>query len=84
VSFLIVEKSTDAELLGGCSVPAGPVPGARGFVSEDTVQPVAMFSTLGRIFAISSLAVNVVRVVAHSDQSKSSLASIDQTIGTAR
>ena len=49
VSFLIVEKSTDAELLSGCSVPAGPVPGARGFVSEDTVQPVAMFSTLGWI-----------------------------------
>ena len=49
VGFLVVEKSSDTELFRGGAVPAGPVPGARGLVPKDTVQPVAVFSTLGRI-----------------------------------
>lgn len=28
VGVLVVEKASNAELLGGCAVPAGPVPGA--------------------------------------------------------
>lgn len=39
---LVVQKSTDAQLLGGGSVPAGPIPGARCLVAENTIKPVAM------------------------------------------
>ena len=49
VGFLVVEKTADTELFRGSSVPTGPIPGAGGLVPEDAVQPVAMFSTLGRI-----------------------------------
>ncbi len=43
VRVLVVQKASDAELLGGRAVPAGPVPGARSFVTEDSVQPVTVF-----------------------------------------
>lgn len=56
---LVVKQTTYAELLGGGAVPAGPIPGAGGFVAEDTVQPVAM---LGRDRRISlAFAIAVVR-----------------------
>ena len=44
VGVLVVQQTSYAELLGGSSVPACPVPGAGGFMSEDSVQPVTMFS----------------------------------------
>jgi len=77
VGFLVVEKTSDTELFRGSSVPTGPIPGAGGLVPEDAVQPVAMFSTLGRIFSFSSLAVYIVRIITHPNQPESSLASID-------
>jgi len=40
---LVVKQTAYAELFSGGAVPAGPVPGARGLVSEDAVQPVAVF-----------------------------------------
>jgi hypothetical protein len=43
VSVLVVEQTSDAQLFSGSSVPACPVPGARRFVTEDAVQPVAVF-----------------------------------------
>ena len=49
VCFLVVEEAADAELLGGRPVPAGPVPGARGLMSKDPVQPVAVLGALRRI-----------------------------------
>ena len=49
VSVLVVEQSSDAKLFGGGSVPARPVASARGFVTEDSVKPVAMFRTDERI-----------------------------------
>jgi hypothetical protein len=49
VSLLAVKKTSDAKLLGGGSVPAGPVAGARSLVSENTIQPVAVLSRNGRI-----------------------------------
>ena len=49
VGLLVVEEAADAELLRGGAVPAGPVPGARGLVTEDAVQPVAVLGALGRI-----------------------------------
>lgn len=56
---LVVKQTAYAELLGGGAVPAGPVPGAGGFVAEDTVQPVAV---LGRDRRISlAFAVTIVR-----------------------
>ena len=49
VRLLVVEQASDAELLGGRSVPACPVPGARGLVAEDAVEPVAVLRANGGI-----------------------------------
>ena len=49
VSLLVVEQSTNAELLGGRSVPAGPVASAGGLVPEYSVQPVTVLRALGGI-----------------------------------
>ena len=49
VSLLVVEQSTNAELLGGRSVPAGPVASAGGLVPEYSVQPVTVLGALGGI-----------------------------------
>ena len=49
VSLLVVEQSTNAELLGGRSVPAGPVASAGGLVAEYSVQPVTVLGALGGI-----------------------------------
>jgi hypothetical protein len=43
VRFFVVEETSDAELLGGGAVPAGPVARAGGLVAEDAVQPLAVF-----------------------------------------
>lgn len=40
--LFVIEKPADAELLGGGSVPARPVPRAGGLVAEDSVEPVAV------------------------------------------
>ena len=50
VCLLVVEEAADAELLSGRPVPAGPVAGARGLVSKDAVQPVAVLGALRRIW----------------------------------
>ena len=49
VGLLVVEEATDAKLLRGRPVPAGPVAGARRLVPEDAVQPVAVLGALRRI-----------------------------------
>ena len=49
VSLLVVEQSTNTELLGGGSVPAGPVASAGGLVPEYSVQPVTVLRALGGI-----------------------------------
>jgi len=49
MSLLVVEQSTNAELLCGGSVPAGPVAGAGGLVPEYSVQPVTVLRALGGI-----------------------------------
>ena len=50
VSLLVVEQPTDTELLGGGSVPAGPVASAGGLVPEYSVQPVTVLRALGGIW----------------------------------
>lgn len=56
---LVVQKSTDAQLFRGGSVPTGPVPRAGSLVAEYTIEPVAM---LGRDRWISlPLSVAIVR-----------------------
>ena len=50
VSLLVVEQSTNTELLGGGSVPAGPVASAGGLVPEYSVQPVTVLRALGGIW----------------------------------
>jgi len=52
VCLLVVEQPSDAELLGGCPVPTGPVPGAGGLVPEYSVQPVTVLGALGRVCQI--------------------------------
>jgi len=49
VCLLVVQQPPDAELLGGCPIPAGPVASAGGLVPEYSIQPVAVFCTLGWI-----------------------------------
>jgi len=49
VGLLVVEQSSDTELLGGRPVPAGPVASAGGLVTEDPVEPVAVLRALGGI-----------------------------------
>lgn len=44
VRVLVVQESANAQLLGGRTVPAGPVPGARSLVTEYAVQPVTVVS----------------------------------------
>lgn len=46
---LIIEQPTNTKLFCGRAIPAGPVPGAGGLVSEDTVQPVAVLCADGRV-----------------------------------
>jgi hypothetical protein len=83
VGLLVVEEASDAELLSGRPVPASPVAGARGLVTKDAVQPVAVFSALRRISSLSALAVDIVRVVAVSEEPEPSLASVIEPVGAA-
>lgn len=46
---LVVKQTAYAELLGGGAVPASPVPGAGGLVTEDPVQPVAVLGRNRRV-----------------------------------
>jgi len=54
VGLFVVQEPSDAELLGRRSVPASPVAGARRFVSENTIKPVAMLSADGGICEVLS------------------------------
>lgn len=83
VRFLVVEKAADTELFRGCSVPTGPVTGARRLMSENAIQPVAMLRTLGWIFFFPFPAVCVVRIVAHPDEPMSSRHLVVQTVRAA-
>jgi len=61
VSLLVVEQTTDTELLGGGPVPAGPVAGAGGLVAEYSVQPVAVLRALrgiGKILVFTNIGVS--------------------------
>jgi len=61
VSLLVVEQSTDTELLSGGPVPAGPVAGAGGLVAEYSVQPVAVLRALrgiGKILVFTNICVS--------------------------
>lgn len=49
VGVLVVQQPADAQLLGGRSVPARPVPGAGRLVAKDAVQPVAVLRRDGAI-----------------------------------
>lgn len=49
MGVLVVEETTDTELFGGSAVPAGPVPGAGGFVAKDAIEPITVFSGDGWI-----------------------------------
>ena len=60
VSLLVVEQSTNAELLCGGSVPAGPVAGAGGLVPEYSVQPVTVLRALGGIWQGTSIKISSV------------------------
>ncbi len=50
VSLLVIQEAADAELFCRGSIPASPVACARGLVSENPVQPVAMLGALWRIY----------------------------------
>jgi len=43
VGILIVQQSSDTQLLRGRAVPTCPVARARRFMTKDPVQPVAVF-----------------------------------------
>jgi len=82
VSLLVVEKSTNTELLGGCSIPAGPVAGAGGLVAKYSVQPVTVLRALGGISSFSVIAVDVVRIVTGPQQTEGSTSIVHETVWT--
>lgn len=82
VSLLVVEQSTNAELLRGGSVPAGPVAGAGGLVPEYSVQPVTVLRALGGISSFSLIAVDVVRIVAGTQKAEGSSSIVHEAVGT--
>jgi len=49
MGIFVIEKSANAELFGSSSIPASPITGARSFMAENTVQPIAVFSGEGRV-----------------------------------
>jgi len=83
VSLLVVEQPADTELLGGGSVPAGPVASAGGLVPEYSVQPVTVLRALGGISSFSLIAVDVVRIVAGTQEAEGSTSVVHQAVGTA-
>lgn len=83
MSLLVVQQTTNTELFGGSSIPAGPVPGTGRLMSKDAIQPVTVLSALRWISLFSALTVDIVRIITVSNQTKSSLSTIDQTIRTA-
>lgn len=50
MGLLVVQKTSDTELFGGGSVPAGPVASAGGLMAEDSVEPIAVLSGDGRVW----------------------------------
>lgn len=52
MGLLVVKQAPDAKLLGGRSVPACPVAGARGFMSENAVEPVAVLGANRGIYGV--------------------------------
>lgn len=46
---LVIQQPSDAKLLGGRSIPTGPVSRAAGLVAEDTVQPVTVLPRNGSV-----------------------------------
>jgi hypothetical protein len=83
VGLLVVKEPADAELLGCCAVPAGPVARAGSLVAKDAVEPVAVLSALWRIHFWPRLAVDIVGVVALADKPKPSISSKYKTVGAA-
>jgi hypothetical protein len=56
MSAFVVQETTDAELFSGGSVPTCPIPGARSFMAEDAIEPVAVFRSnwwVGLLFAVT-------------------------------
>jgi len=79
--FLIVQKASNAELLSGSAIPAGPVPGARCLMTKDTIEPVAVISADRWIMAFSVDAVDAVWVVTNIDEARTAIACVDEAIG---
>lgn len=77
---LVVKQTTNAELLGGGTVPAGPVPRAAGLVSENTVEPVAVFGRYRRVRLSLAVAVVCPPGVVAALGNTSMLAREDQTV----
>jgi len=82
VGLLVVEQSSDTELLGGGPVPAGPVASAGGLVTEDPVEPVAVLRALGGISSFSLIAVDIVGIVAGSKEAEGSSSVVHQSVRT--
>lgn len=55
MSHFVVEKSPDAQLLGGRSVPASPIASARRLMTENSVKPVAVFVGNGTVLKMFQL-----------------------------
>lgn len=66
VRILVVQQSADAQLLGGRSVPAGPVARARSFMAENAVQPVTVFRWHRSVCKIKDIFQNRLHINMHS------------------
>lgn len=79
---LVVEQAADAELLSGRSVPACPVPGARGLVAKYTVEPVAVLGGYRGIGLTLSVAVVCPPGIVAALGDAAMLAGEDKAVGT--
>lgn len=50
MSCFVIQKTANAELFSSSTVPTCPISGTRSFMTEDTIQPGAVFSSNWRIW----------------------------------
>lgn len=82
VGVFVVQQTADAELLRRSSVPAGPVACARRLVSEDAVEPAAVFLPDRPVSLSFPLAVIGPPGVVASFSNTSVLSGVNQAVGT--
>lgn len=80
--FFVVKKASNAKLFGGSTIPTSPIPSAGGFVTEYSVEPVAMFSADWGIVSFAAVTVRSMRIVADSNETMTAIARVNEAVRT--